>query len=271
MPRGDVEAMREYAVPYPSPAEQQKIADCLTSLDEMIAAQGRNVEALKAHKKGLMQQLFPREGETLPRLRFPEFRDGPEWKPTTLEEVSEVNPKRDCVLDETPISFVPMSAVSEDGYLSNPQVKKFFEVKKGYTFFKDRDIIFAKITPCFENGKAALLSGLMNGIGLGSTEFHVVRSKASCSPEFLFAYLNSEAFRRRGEAAMTGSGGQQRVPTEFFKQYPLCVPDPPEQQRIAGCLSALDARIAAEGDKHAALKTHKRGLMQQLFPSPEDG
>ena len=72
--------MKNYPVSYPSQPEQQKIADCLTSLDESIVAQGRKVEALKAHKKGLMQQLFPREGETLPRLRFPEFRDKPEWE-----------------------------------------------------------------------------------------------------------------------------------------------------------------------------------------------
>src|SRR5690606_19257076 len=76
----------EFPIP-PRVAEQQKIADCLTSLDELIAAQGRKVEALKAHKKGLMQQLFPREGETLPRLRFPEFRDAGEWEPAPLSRI----------------------------------------------------------------------------------------------------------------------------------------------------------------------------------------
>ena len=90
MPRGDISSMHEYAVAYPGPAEQKKIADCLTSLDDVIAAQGRKVEALKAHKRGLMHQLFPREGETVPRLRFPDFRDASEWEDVAIGSLGEV-------------------------------------------------------------------------------------------------------------------------------------------------------------------------------------
>ena len=257
-------------ISYPNDeAEQQKIAACLTSLDDVIAAQGRKVEALKTWKCGLMQQLFPREGETLPRLRFPEFHDAPEWELKLLNEVADINPKRENITDETLISFVPMSAVSESGYLVDPQVRLFFDVKKGYTFFRDHDIIFAKITPCFENGKAALLNELMNGVGVGSTEFHVVRARKLYFPEFLFACLYTNSFRQLGKSAMTGSAGQQRVPAEFLERYPLSLPKLAEQQKIADCLSFFDTKITVESEKLDALKTHKKGLMQKLFPSPE--
>ena len=261
--------LTQLPIAFPKKEEQQKIADCLTSLDELIAAQGRKVEALKAHKKGLMQQLFPGEGRTLPRLRFPEFRKAPEWEMRTLEDVAEVNPSRVTVANDTPVTFLPMSAVSETGRVETSVERPFIEVKRGYTFFRENDIIIAKITPCFENGKAALLRGLQNGIGLGSTEFHVIRAGISCSPDFLFSCLYTDEFRRSGAASMTGSAGQQRVPASFLEGYKFSVPEPTEQHRIAACLSSLDARIGAETEKLAALKTHKQGLLQQLFPSPE--
>jgi len=247
-------------------AEQRKVADCLASLDEVIAAQGGKLAWLKALKKGLMQQLFPRAGQTRPRLRFPEFRDKPEWEEDQLQNIAQINPRRDQLADETLVSFVPMSAVSEDGYLAGHQVRAFAEVKKGFTFFRDRDVIIAKITPCFENGKAALLDGLENGVGLGSTEFHVIRANAGCLPEFLFAYLYTDELRRLGKSAMTGSAGQQRVPAVFFEEYPIALPKISEQRRITDCLSFMDALIAAQTQKIDALQTHKKGLMQQLFP-----
>ena len=166
--------------------EQQKIADCLSSLDELIAAQARKVDALKTHKKGLMQQLFPREGEAQPRLRFPEFREAGEWEVGLLGQFAQVNPRRETRADDVNVTFVPMSAVSEDGHLVSPQIREYGSVKKGFTAFRNKDVIVAKITPCFENGKAALVTGLMDGIGFGSTEFHVVRASNACLPEFLF-------------------------------------------------------------------------------------
>ncbi|MDE2382954.1 MAG: restriction endonuclease subunit S, partial [Xanthomonadaceae bacterium] len=114
-----------------------------------------------------------------------------------------------------------------------------------------------------------LVDSLVGGIAAGSTEFHVVRASAQALPEFIFSYTTSERFRRDGAAAMTGSGGQQRVPTEFLRAYEIAIPGLGEQKRIADCLSALDTQITAESHQLAALKTHKQGLMQQLFPAPE--
>lgn len=249
--------------------EQQKIADCLSSLDELIAAQARKVDALKTHKKGLMQQLFPREGEAQPRLRFPEFREAGEWEVGLLGQFAQVNPRRETRADDVNVSFVPMSAVSEDGHLVSPQIREYGSVKKGFTAFRNKDVIVAKITPCFENGKAALVTGLMDGIGFGSTEFHVVRASNACLPEFLFAQIYSDQFRRLGKSSMTGSGGQQRVPTAFVENYLVSIPSLAEQQRIADCLTSLDTLITTATQELETLKTHKKGLMQQLFPSAE--
>ena len=256
-------------IPTPTLQEQQKIADCLSSLDELIAAQARKVDALKTHKKGLMQQLFPREGEAQPRLRFPEFREAGEWEVGLLGQFAQVNPRRETRADDVNVTFVPMSAVSEDGHLVSPQIREYGSVKKGFTAFRNKDVIVAKITPCFENGKAALVTGLMDGIGFGSTEFHVVRASNACLPEFLFAQIYSDQFRRLGKSSMTGSGGQQRVPTAFVENYLVSIPSLAEQQRIADCLTSLDSLITAATQEFETLKTHKKGLMQQLFPSAE--
>lgn len=254
----------------PPPPEQQKIAECLSSVDELIAAQARELDTLKTHKKGLMQQLFPREGETQPRLRFPEFQDSQEWRAGPISQFAQVNPRREVRPDEVEVSFVPMNAVSENGFLAVQQTRKYGSVKKGFTAFRDCDVILAKITPCFENGKAALVRALKNGVGFGSTEFHVIRAQKSCLPEFVFAQLYSDQFRSLGKASMTGTGGHQRVPASFVENYVICVPGLPEQQRIADCLTSLDDLIAAQTKKLDALKAHKKGLMQLLFPSPEE-
>lgn len=188
----------ELTLPFPCYGEQQKIADCLSSLDDLIAAETQKLDILKTHKKGLMQQLFPREGETVPRLRFPEFREAGEWERLTVAEICEINPSRTNKKDHEFVSFIPMAAVSEDGRIESPQIRTYVEVKKGYTSFIENDVIIAKITPCFENGKAALARGLKNGAGFGSTEFHVFRAHKPCLPEFLFLQLNRDIVRIEG-------------------------------------------------------------------------
>ncbi|MDD2846640.1 MAG: restriction endonuclease subunit S, partial [Rhodoferax sp.] len=129
--------------------------------------------------------------------------------------------------------------------------------------------ILAKITPCFENGKSALVRELINGVGFGSTEFHVIRAKKSCLPEFIFSQIYSDQFRSLGKASMTGTGGHQRIPAFFVEDYVICVPSLSEQQRIADCLTSLDTLITAATQALETLKTHKKGLMQQLFPSAQ--
>jgi len=250
--------------------EQQKIAECLTSLDELIAAQGRRVETLKAHKKGLMQQLFPREGETLPQLRFPEFRDKPAWKPTTLDELVDIQS------GGTPSKANPAFWNGSIPWVSAKDMKKLFledaedhistaavddgsklvpagtllMLTRGMTLLKDVPICVLRREMCFNQDVKAL------------------RPKVDVDTLFLAFLLlgNKQRLLKMVDIAGHGTG---KLNTDELKALELVSPQPAEQQRIADCLSALDARIAAEADKLAALKTHKKGLMQQLFPSPE--
>ncbi|MCG6231522.1 restriction endonuclease subunit S [Vibrio furnissii] len=191
----------------------------------------------------------------------------PEWKCSTISDIAEVNPKPIKLdNDETYVSFVGMADVSESAQLVTSTNKNYGEVKKGFTSFCDDDVLVAKITPCFENGKGALANNLTNGIGFGSTEFHVIRAKASLGcPEFIHHITTSHNFRAKGEMNMTGTAGQKRVGKEFIASYLIACPPFPEQQKIAEILSTVDKKIDLIDQKIAETQKLKTGLMQKLF------
>src|SRR5687768_9104535 len=141
------------------------------------------------------------------------------WELVRLSDVIELNPAKpasDALAPTADVSFVPMPAVDADaGAILTPQRRPFAEVRKGFTAFRDGDVILAKITPCFENGKAAIVRQMVNGLGFGSTEFHVLRPTSAALAEYLYHFVRQESFRREGESEMTGSVGQKRVPAEF--------------------------------------------------------
>src|ERR1019366_7714902 len=144
------------------------------------------------------------------------------WPTKPLGEVCAINPK--LVASEIPgtntdVTFVPMAAVDElSGSIARPELRKYSQVAKGYTPFRENDVLFAKITPCMENGKATIARGLMNHVGLGSTEFHVLRPTPALLPEWVFAFIRQPAFRSEAQANFTGTAGQRRVPLEFMKR-----------------------------------------------------
>jgi type I restriction enzyme S subunit len=246
-------AFMRMPVPVPSREEQQKIADCLTSLDEVIAAQGRKVEALKAHKRGLMQQLFPREGETRPRLRFPEFRDAPEWEIKPLLGVAEnLDNKR------VPITEGKRTK-GEIPYYGASGIVDYVE---GHIF--DEDLL------CISEDGANLVARTypiafpISGRTWVNNHAHVLRFDNLATQKIVEDYLNSTDLRD----FITGMA-QPKLNRSMLDTIPIPLPEPDEQQRIADCLASLDAQITAESNQLAALKTHKQGLMQQLFPAPE--
>lgn len=175
------------------------------------------------------------------------------WVAARLVDVFFLNPpkpKAGDYAENLPVSFVPMPAVDAvTGSILSPVVRNFSEVRKGFTSFKDEDLIIAKITPCMENGKAAIARGLMNGRGFGSTEFHVLRSKGVVLSEYLFHFVRQETFRRSAEAEMTGSVGQKRVPAEFLQRVSLPVPPLPEQQRIVAAINALLQKMSSARER----------------------
>lgn len=137
---------------------------------------------------------------------------------------------------DTPVSFVPMEAVGEYGGLSLDQTRPIEEVLSGYTYFRDGDVLVAKITPCFENGKGALAEGLENGVGFGTTELHVLRVGAEILPTYLFYLTLGEHFRKLGTAEMYGAGGQKRVPESFLQNLRHPLPPLDEQRAIVAFL-----------------------------------
>lgn len=143
------------------------------------------------------------------------------------------------------VSFIEMSSVSNHGYIEHKVDKLLGEVRKGsYTYFAENDVIIAKITPCMENGKCALATGLTNGIALGSSEFHVFRSKSDeLNPKFLFYFLNRESIRKEAEKNMTGASGHRRVPIGFYESLIVPLPEPTEQQKIITQIEQYEQEI----------------------------
>ena len=180
------------------------------------------------------------------------------WPLEPLGQVCVINPRlpRSHGLgDDHVISFVPMAAVDEaGGRIVSPQARQFSEVKKGYTHFEDGDVLFAKITPCMENGKAAIARELLGGHGFGSTEFHVVRPQPHVLPEWVFYFVRRQSFRAEAKRSFTGTAGQQRVPTTFMESAMLPVPPLDEQRRLVDILSRAEGivRLRREAQKKAA-------------------
>jgi type I restriction enzyme S subunit len=236
----------------PSSNEQHKIASCLRSLDELIGAQGRKVDALRTHKKGLMQQLFPREGETQPRLRFPDFQNDGDWTETTIGSI--------CRLKAG--EFVPASDI-KDEFQDGLYPCYGGNGLRGYVPSSTHKGLYVLI------GRQGALCGnvnLINGRFHATEHALVVTPDKEFAPEWLFyafAELNLNRFSI-GQA-------QPGLSVGVLNNLSIAVPcNADEQQRIASCLSSLDELITAETQKLEALKIHKKGLMQQLFPSPED-
>lgn len=247
----------------PSLPEQQKIASFLSAMDELIEAQGQKVEALKEKKKGLMQQLFPQPGHTTPQLRFPGF-DG-EWEVKKFCEITFSAGKK----NKLNLSYERYSISNESGFF--PQ-NDLFEGGGGY--LKDIDCsMYTIVSPkSFAYNPARINVGSIGYQNLDkdvivSSLYEVFKTTDACDDAFLWQWFHSGAFHKMVVEVQEG-GVRQYFFYNKLKECKIHLPSIPEQQKIAECLSALDEQIAAESAKVDALKDHKKGLMQQLFPQP---
>lgn len=164
------------------------------------------------------------------------------WPTKSLTDIATVNPRlpKDRVLPGS-VVFLPMAAISERGEVLEQRLRPLDEVRKGFTYFERGDVLLAKITPCFENGKAAFLEHLQSDVGFGSTEFHVIRPNTDVlDGKYLFYMLWNGKLRHNGELNMTGSAGQRRVPAGFLERYRLPLPGLPTQRHIAKVLEHAD-------------------------------
>jgi len=241
-----------YSVLIPERAEQQKIADCLGSLDDLIAAEGRKLAALREHKKGLMQQLFPREGETRPRLRFPEFRNAGEWKPQAIEELCEILNNRRIPItssDRAPGPYPYYGASGIVDYIND-------------YIFDERLVLVGEDGAKWKAFEPTAF--IADGKYWVNNHAHVLKP-VGIIDTLLVSYLTLMDVGKY----VTGTA-PPKLTLKKLRAIPIPVPPlDEEQQRIANCLSFLDALIDAQTKKLDALRRHKRGLMQQLFPSPE--
>lgn len=254
--------LKNLEINLPEINEQQKIADCLSSLDELISAHTQKFDTLKAHKKGLMQQLFPAEGETVPKLRFPEFQG--EWRKTQLKKLGELvsgltySPAdvRDSGLLVLRSSNVKNGIISlKDNVYVTPNVK-------GANLSKANDILI-----CVRNGSKALIGKnalIPEGMPV-CTHGAFMTVFRSPSAKFVFQLFQTNAYQKQVDADLGATINS--INGRHFINYEFYVPESFEQQKIADCLSSIDELITAQSHKIDTLKVHKQGLMQQLFPT----
>ena len=250
--------LRTFEIPLPPLPEQHrivaKIEELFTKLDaginELHKAQSQlkryRQSVLKAAFEGKLTEAWRAEHQNEIKSIVPITNDLPGgWDWTTLEAVSDLNPRIDkqSIDDDLEVTFLPMKNVEElSGKIDLSETKRFSELKrKSYTPFRDGDILFAKVTPCMENGKIAIAHDLKNGIGFGSTEFHVIRLLEGQSKQFFFFYFLQQKFRQEAKRAMTGAVGLLRVPTGYMRKVPIPLPPLLEQQAI---VSEVESRLS---------------------------
>lgn len=163
-----------------------------------------------------------------------------------MKYICRINPSKAelrSTLRNTMVSFVPMENIGDDGSIALIEARPLEGVYQSYTYFRDNDVIIAKITPCFENGKGALCGNLVGGVGFGTTELHVLRAEGRALPPFVYYVMRSQTFRALGEASMQGTAGQKRVPEDFVRDFVVFLPPLSEQRSIADFLDRETARI----------------------------
>lgn len=315
LPRVSPKAMDNMHFPLPPLSEQKRIAEkverLLSKIEEAKQLIEEAKETFELRRAAILDKAFRGELTRKWREEHPDIENAevlydkiislikPEkfeiieeqseyipckWKWVRLGEVVQVNPpkkKLNEVSEEQKCTFIPMPAVSDKtGKIEEPEEREYGKVKKGYTFFLENDVLFAKITPCMENGKSAIARQLKNGFGYGSTEFHVLRTSEYVNEQYIHYLVRSQRFRAEAKREMTGAVGQQRVPKEFLLNYPFPLPPKEEQDAIVNILddifakdnySKFNLQLESELDilKQCILSKAFRGVLGTNVPSEE--
>lgn len=261
----------EMPVPFPQPVEQQKIASCLSSLDDLVAAKSQKLDALKAHKKGLMQQLFPAEGETVPKLRFrqPDGKSFPKWDKVKLSALVKIvtRKNRSNLVSRVLTNSAVNGIMDQRDYFEKDIANKnnldgYYTIEHGDYIYNPRTSTSAPVGPISKN---------KIGTGVMSPLYTIFRFK-NIENDFYEQYFKTSHWHQYLRMFSNSGARHDRMSISInnFMEMPLPYPNSLEQQKIASCLSSLDELIALQRQKIEALKTHKKGLMQGLFPNPNE-
>lgn len=239
------EIIKSHEFPLPPFPEQERIVNRIENLfDNLDEAKQKAQDVLNSfetRKAAILHKAF--SGELTIRWRKEHGVKLESWNKIILKKACQVNPKKIDISglpDNLEVSFFPMASLSEIyGEITEPQTKLLKDVKSGFTNFSEGDVVFAKITPCMENGKSAIIGKLVNGIGYGTTEFYVLRCNEKLYNRYLYHMVRDISFRNQAKTVMSGAVGQQRVPKSFIENYPLELPSVPEQKEIVRILDGL--------------------------------
>jgi type I restriction enzyme S subunit len=264
------------ALPVPLPRgktslrEQQKIAECLSSVDELIAAQARKLDVLKTHKKGLMQRLFTREGETQPRLRFPEFQKAGEWVDEKLEDLAKRGSGHtpNKVKDEYYNGGIKWVSLADSKRLDQGLISET-SIEISEQGIKNSSAVLHPAGSVILSRDAGVGKSAVMSESMAVSQHFIVWTCNNRRLSNWFLYYILQIKKPLFESIASGST-IKTIGLPFFQEMRITVPHVTEQQRIADCLTSLDDLIAAQTQKLQALKTHKKGLMQRLFPSPAE-
>lgn len=281
----------------PPLAEQHRIVSKIEELFSELDRGAENLEKareqLKLYRQAVLKHAFegkltakwreenkdkletseqPKKEQTISCIdsEFPATPQG--WQFVKLHEITEINPRLDksAYADSLTVSFVPMLAVDAGtGIIDASHIRPFREVKKGYTHFQENDVIFAKITPCMENGKIAVVPPLENKLGFGSTEFHVLRAGNEASAQYIFYFVSSEQFSKNAEHNMTGAVGQRRVPAAWLANERVPLPSLPEQRiivaRIKESLSQVTKLLKMTNVQLVRISSLRQSILKRAF------
>lgn len=273
--RAQPKFVKNYPFPLAPINEQNRIVNVIerlfSKIDDSIDKMQNVYDVYEEKKSAILKMAF--DGVLTKEWREKSNLSIDQWEEVKLKDVCQINPKKIDTKemdDEIEVSFVPMAAVSEVyGAVVDDITRPLSEVKKGFTNFQEGDVVFAKITPCMENGKSAIIPKLVNGIGFGTTEFFVMRCGVRLHNEFLYHLIRDKVFREKAEAVMTGAVGQQRVPKEFLENYIIKLPSLAEQIEIA---RILNEAVEKELQVHESLsemlnyaETLKKSILDKAF------
>jgi type I restriction enzyme S subunit len=268
---GDI--VKSITVPFPKKSEQKKVASCLSSLDEVIAAHSQKLELFKEHKRGLMQNLFPQEGEKVPKYRFPEFKKDGDWAERTLGEIGDFKNGINFSPDKRGSGILTIDVLNMYGQGIVVKMDSLYRVDTDANDYllKQNDILFVRSSMKKEGiGWTTLFDGFREPVIYCGFLIRLrIHSSKSILPKYIIYYLRSEIGRRK-IISLAGAAAITNISQDSLKSILIHVPKPKEQEKISECLSSLDALINVETQKIEQMRLHKKGLMQALFPNMND-